>query len=49
MGAGGFFFKPSAPLSLMKTNGMGLSSAGSISLDSTFEELLRKQLSLSWD
>jgi hypothetical protein len=36
MGAGGFFKKTTAPLSLMKTYRMSLISAGSISLDSTF-------------
>ncbi len=36
-GTGGFFKKPSAPLSLMATYRMSLISAGSISLDSTFK------------
>ncbi len=36
MGGGAFFLKPSAPLSLMTTYRMSLISAGSISLDSTF-------------
>ncbi len=36
-GGGGFFWKPSATLSIMKTYRMSLISAGSISLDSTFK------------
>jgi hypothetical protein len=35
MGTGGFFLKPSAPLSLMTTYRMSLISAGAILLDST--------------
>jgi hypothetical protein len=37
MGVGGFFLKPSEPLSLIKTYRMSLISAGSISVDNTFK------------
>ncbi len=42
MGGGGgvFFYKSSVPLSLMKTYWMRIISAGSISLDSTFKEIV---------